>query len=199
MTPPNNSPNPHDFAATLQYGTVAAVDAARHTLRVTLPALEHLQTDWLPMITQAAGGNRFYSLPDVGELVVCLLDARGEGGVVLGAIYNAADTPPAADADIWRKQFSNGTVIEHDRASGDVLIKTSGKVSIDAPEVEISGNLLVKGSLTYQGGMSGSGGNGAAATITGTLKATGDISAGGISLQQHTHPGDSGGTTGTAQ
>ena len=86
----------HDFGATLQFGTVAQVDDAGHQLRVQLPALDNLLTDWLPMITPAAGGNQFYSLPDEGELVVCLLDARGEGGCVIGAIYNAADTPPAA-------------------------------------------------------------------------------------------------------
>ena len=99
----------HNFAATLQFGTVAAVDAAKHSLRVTLPALENLQTDWLPMITPAALGNQFYRLPDVGTLVVCLLDAQGEGGAVLGAIYNDADPAPASNADLHVLQYSNGT------------------------------------------------------------------------------------------
>ena len=82
----------HDFTATMQFGTVSAVDAAAHSLRVKIPVLDDMETDWLPMATPAAGGNRFYSLPDVGELVVCLLDARGEAGCVIGAIYNATDS-----------------------------------------------------------------------------------------------------------
>ena len=59
----------HDFGATLQFGVVAAVDDAKHAVRVTLPALENLQTDWLPVVSLAAGGNQFYALPDPGELM----------------------------------------------------------------------------------------------------------------------------------
>ena len=58
----------HDFTATLQFGIVSAIDAASHSLRVKIPVLDDMETDWLPMATPAAGGNRFYSLPDVGEL-----------------------------------------------------------------------------------------------------------------------------------
>ena len=176
----------HNFAATLQFGTVAAVDASRHALRVTLPALENLQTDWLPMITPAALGNQFYSLPDVGTLVVCLLDAQGETGAVLGAIYNDADPTPASNAELHVLQYRNGTRIEHDRSTGDVRVTTSGKVlvqasevTLDAPQTTTTGNLLVQGSLTYQGGMTGSGGKGAAAQINGNIRITGDVEAGG--------------------
>nr|DAS23495.1 MAG TPA: baseplate assembly protein [Caudoviricetes sp.] len=176
----------HNFAATLQFGTVAAVDAAKHSLRVTLPALENLQTDWLPMITPAALGNQFYRLPDVGTLVVCLLDAQGESGAVLGAIYNDADPTPASNAELHVLQYRNGTRIEHDRSTGDVRVTTSGKVlvqasevTLDAPQTTTTGNLLVQGSLTYQGGMTGSGGKGAAAQINGNIRITGDVEAGG--------------------
>ncbi|STZ76113.1 putative phage-related baseplate assembly protein [Bergeriella denitrificans] len=185
----------HDFAASLQFGIVAAVDEAGHNLRVRLPALEDMETDWLPMITPAAGGNRFYSLPDEGEQVVCLLDAQGESGVVLGATYNAADKPPVASKDKWVRRFSNGTLIEHDRTSGNVLVKTSGVVTIDADTV-VEKTLTVNGLLTYTAGMSGSGGGGASANIDGAIHATGDITSGRISLPGHIHPGDSGGTTG---
>lgn len=53
--------------------------------------------------------------------------------------------------------------------------------------------------------MQGTGGGAAAATMTGSLHTTGAITsdadhvAGGVSLEHHTHPGDSGGTTGAAQ
>lgn len=191
----------HDFTATLQFGIVSAVDEAAHNLRVRLPALENMETDWLPMLTAAAGGNRFYSLPDEGEQVVCLLDARGENGVVLGATYNAADKPPAASKDVWMRRFKNGTVIKHDRKSGNIDIQTQGTVTINAPNTIITGNTTVMGLLTYQGGMSGSGGAGAAAVIDGAIQATGvissdsDVTANGISLTGHTHTGDSGGDT----
>lgn len=173
-----NMMNEHDFTATLQFGTVAEVDDKKHMVRVDLPALENLQTDWLPMITLAAGGNQFYSLPDVGALVVCLLDARGENGVCLGAIYNDADPVPATSRDLHVLQYSNGTRIQHNRKTGDVLVKTKGKVTIDAPNTDILGDVHVSGSLN----------------------AGGDISASEISLQNHVHTeqGD-GATTSSAQ
>ena len=184
----------HDFGATLQFGVVSAVDEAGHNLRVKIPALEDMETDWLPMTTPAAGGNQFYSLPDEGEQVVCLLDARGENGCVIGAIYSMADKPPASSKDKWVRRFKNGTVIEHDRKSGDVLVKTDGVVTIDADAV-VKKTLTVEGLFTYTAGMSGKGGSGAAAKIDGAIEATGDIKSQGISLPNHTHTGDSGGTT----
>ncbi|EDI1750825.1 phage baseplate assembly protein V [Salmonella enterica] len=88
-------------------------------------------------------------------------------------------------------------------ASDSATVKTQ-KATIDSPETEITGNatikknLLVEGSITGKGGMSISGGaGGAAATITGSLTATGDISAGGTSLKRHEHPkGHNGAPTG---
>ncbi len=184
----------HDFGATLQFGVVSAVDEAGHNLRVKIPALEDMETDWLPMVTPAAGGNQFYSLPDEGEQVVCLLDARGENGCVIGAIYSTADKPPASSKDKWVRRFKNGTVIEHDRKTGDILVKTGGVVTIDADAV-VKKTLTVESLFTYTAGMSGKGGSGAAAKIDGAIEATGDITSQGISLPGHTHTGDSGGTT----
>ena len=127
------------------------------------------------------------------------MDARGESGVCLGAIYNDADPVPATSRDLHVLQYSNGTRIQHNRKTGDVLVKTNGVVTIDADCV-VQKTLTVNGLLTYTAGMAGSGGGANAATITGSLKATGDISAGAISLQNHVHTeqGD-GAPTSTAQ
>ena len=186
---------PHDFTATIHDGIVTQVDDATHSVRCAIPALENMETDWLIVLVQNACADQDYDLPDEGTLVKCLLDARGESGCVIGAVYTAQDKPPVANKNIWMKHFANGTVIQHDRStgnvtietSGNVLIKAGGKVTIDCPETETTGNLLVKGSLTYQGGMTGSGGSGAAAKINGSLQATGDVKAGNISLGTHDH------------
>lgn len=198
----------HDFTATLQFGTVAAVDAAKHAVRVTVPTLDDIQTDWLPVVSLGAGGNQFYALPDVGALAVCLLDARGEGGVCLGVIYNEQDGTPASDSNMWIKKFANGTVISHNRADGQVTVDTPGKVvvkaaskvEIQSPETEITGNTTVNGMLTYTAGLTASnGGGGDTASIDGTVRINGDIILNGISVSGHVHPGDSGGTTGSMQ
>lgn len=151
----------HNFGATYQEGIVSAIDPKSHKVRCKIPALEDLETTWLSFLTPNAGGNQFYCLPDEGELVALLLDARGEGGCVLGAIYNEQDKTPVQNSDIWLKKFKNGTTIAHDRKSGDLTIHTRGKVIVNDCEVEVNnGNVNVNG---------------------------GDVIADGISLKNHHH------------
>nr|WP_051291718.1 hypothetical protein [Kingella kingae] len=61
-----------------------------------------------------------------------VVDARGESGVCLGAIYNEADPVPATSRDLHVLQYANGTRIQHNRKTGDILIKTNGMVTIYA-------------------------------------------------------------------
>ena len=68
--------------------------------------------------------------------------------------------------------------------SGTTTLK-SGAVTIDAPSVHITGTLSVDGHISGTGGLAVSGGSGAA--VTGSITETGDIQAGSISLQGHTH------------
>ena len=151
----------HNFGATYQEGIVSAIDPKTHKVRCKIPALEDLETAWLSFLAPNAGSNQFYCLPDVGELVALLLDARGEGGCVLGAIYNAQDPTPVQDGEIWMKKFNNGTIISHHRKSGDVFVHTAGKVVISDCNVEVN-----SGTVTVSGG---------------------DVIADGISLKNHIH------------
>ncbi len=181
----------HDFTATYQECIVSRVDAKTHRLKVTIPALEDLESDWLPMLTANAGGNQFYALPDVGELVIAILDAHGESGVVLGAIYNDVDTPPVADANMWVKKFNNGTIISHDRTSGAVVVQTSGAVTVTASSVTINApSITLNGDVTVTGEMSVTG----AVSVAQTVNAAGGVTGAGVSLSTHTHGGvESGG------
>ena len=142
----------HNFGATYQEGIVTDVDAAKHKVRCKIPALEDLETAWLPFLTPNAGGNQFYCLPDKGELVALLLDARGEGGCVLGAIYNDQDPTPVANAEIWCHKFKNGTEISHNRKTGDVVVNTKGHVTVTAGAgATINADTVVNGKLHATG------------------------------------------------
>jgi len=85
--------------------------------------------------------------------------------------------------------------------TASATINASSDTTINSPETTVTGNMLIQGHLTFVSGMTGSGGSGAVATINGSLETTGnmnadgDVTAGLISLQNHTHGGDSGGTT----
>lgn len=64
-------------------------------------------------------------------------------------------------------------------------VNASSSVTFDTPQGTFTGNLTVRGHINGQGGLSISGGSGAA--VDGAVAATGDVTAGGISLQGHTH------------
>ncbi|MBG23770.1 MAG: hypothetical protein CMF22_10645 [Idiomarinaceae bacterium] len=81
-------------------------------------------------------------------------------------------------------------------------INASSSTTIDSPSTTVTGDMLVQGTFTYTSGMIGSGtAGGSTASITGDFSITGnvtsdsDVVASGVSLVNHTHDGDSGGTT----
>ncbi|SUB23935.1 phage baseplate assembly protein V [Avibacterium avium] len=174
----------HNFGATYQEGIVSQVDPKTHRIKATIPALEDFETAWLAFVTPNAGGNQFYCLPDVGELVAVLLDARGESGCVLGAIYNAQDPVPVADSEIWLHKFSNGTEISHNRNTGDVVVNTTGKVIVSAGQAivnaptEINGNTKVNGDLYATGKVTSD-----------TEVSAPSVKQGSVSLGSHVHTG----------
>ena len=174
----------HNFWATYQEGIVSAVDPKTHKVRCKIPALEDLETAWLSFLTPNAGGNQFYCLPDVGELVAILLDAQGEGGCVLGAIYNEQDPTPVADGEIWLHKFANGTEISHHRKTGDIVIKTTGVVTVTAGEAIVNALSTINGNTTINGTLHASG-----AITSGTEVSAPSVKQGNVSLGNHVHSG----------
>jgi phage baseplate assembly protein V len=196
-----------EAAPTLKFGLVDAVDEQRMRVRVRLPDLDNLVTAWLPVLTRKSLRDKDYWLPDIEEHVAVLLDANGDDGVVLGALFSQADPPPVTSRDKWHKRFSDGAEFEYDRSShtlavrggvrqviveaGDsILLKAGTKVTIDTPNAECSGELLVRGKFTYNAGMTGSGG----AEIDGKVQVSGNINASGAIMDSagnsnhHSHP-----------
>ncbi|WP_171847160.1 phage baseplate assembly protein V [Enterobacter chengduensis] len=194
---------------TLQTGTVSAVDADSVKARVRLPECDNMRTNWLDVLQRNTQNNKDYWLPDVGEQVKVLLDENGEDGVILGAVYSDVDKPPFNNKDVRGTRYADGAEFGYNRTSNtltirggishlviecsaDVIVKTQ-KATIDAEETEVTGNLLVMGKLTWQGGMAGSGGEGATATIQGNIEiegdahATGSILSDGANSNHHSH------------
>jgi phage baseplate assembly protein V len=137
----------NEFGATFKFGTVSAVDAAACRVRVRLPDYDNLRTAWLPVLQRKTQDDKDYHLPDIGEQVVVLLDGRGEDGVVLGAIFSSADTPPVTSGDKRHVRFSDGTTIDYDRAShklaihcvGDIEIVADGDIRLTGANIRLNG------------------------------------------------------------
>lgn len=135
-----------EAGVTLRYGFVSAIDAQAHRVRVHLPELD-LETWWLAVLVPGSRADRHYGLPDIGEHVACLLDARGESGVVLGSLYSARDAAPVDGApDRHHVRFADGTTLDYDRRShkltihcvGDIEIVSDTHIAMRAPRIDLN-------------------------------------------------------------
>lgn len=136
--------------ATLKFGSVSDMDTLRHRVRVALPELGGLETAWLPVLTRKSLQDKDYWMPDKGEQVAVLLDARGEDGVVLGAIFSDVDTSEVNSQDKWQRRFKDGAVLEYDRQAHQLTV--NGGVQHVVVETQADITLRTKNNLTGDSG-----------------------------------------------
>lgn len=74
-------------------------------------------------------------------------------------------------------------------------VNASNSITFNSPKSRFTGDVIIDKTLSVSGLISGAGGlsvsGGSGASVTGDLKTTGDVVAGGISLEHHTHNGGS--------
>lgn len=200
----------------VRVGVISAVDhgGPDQPARVRV-SIGDLTTDWRPYHECRAGGTTTWNPPTVGEQATVLSPSGDLGAAVVLVGLNSTQHPaPSNNPSQTVTRYPDGAVVQYDHAAhalavtlpagGTATLTAPGSVTIDSPQTTMTGDCLVKGSLTYQGGMKGSGkaqGASSAAEIDGGVRTTGDVVAGNISLQDHKHPGvqTGGGATGVPQ
>jgi len=179
--------NPIDFtelarrlANLIRYGQVQEADYAQALVRVQC---DGYLTGWLPWLTRRAGGDVDWWAPEVGEAVLVLApDGDPALAVVLPAAYSDDVPPPETTPDRAAWRFGTTVSVAVDRATGEATVIATGTVRVQAPRVEIAADeVAITGHLSV--------GNG--------VTATGDVTADGISLKTHTHPGVQSGSAST--
>lgn len=147
----------------IRFGTIAEVDHQQRRARVQSGKI---LTDWLPWVAFRAGTTKIWSSVNVGEQCL-ILAANGEltTAVILSAIFSLAHDTPSHSPDEHVIEFADGAKILYNQASSALNvtgIKTahivaSESVTAETPkvictqDVEIGGNLLVKGGMTTNG------------------------------------------------
>ena len=120
-----------------------------------------------------------------------------DGFALVGVRSQARRLSPAVDSENVQIRSDDGKTFIEMTPGGDVnavgptsvTLKSEGSITLDAPQI------IIKGLLSMQSQSGGA----TTAMLDGSLNATGDVTASNISLNSHTHPGDSGGTTGGPQ
>ncbi|MGH7863504.1 MAG: phage baseplate assembly protein V [Candidatus Binataceae bacterium] len=111
-------------------GLVVERDAARVAVRVRFPERDQMVSWWLPVVVPKTQDDKWLWLPDEGEQVVCLMDEHDEAGVVLGAIYSAADAAPVLSTEKFHVAFKDGTKAEYDRESHVMRVNYSDEAAV---------------------------------------------------------------------
>ncbi|QFT56607.1 phage baseplate assembly protein V [Microbulbifer sp. THAF38] len=162
----------------MRLGTVAEIDYNTACARVRLG--ENLTT-WLRWFAPAAGSNDTeWRPPSIGEQVA-VLSPSGElrSGVILPAIYSDKAPANGKDAELYRRTFSNGDLIEYQ--NGNALVKVTGKIIAEAENINLKAKSISLNSESLQL-------EGAKIKMKGNVGHTdGNLTSNGISLPNHTH------------
>ncbi|PJG83762.1 phage baseplate assembly protein V [Caviibacterium pharyngocola] len=155
----------------------------------------------------------FTSVPPAGTQAVIL----PIGGATTHGIVIATE-----NGSFRVKNLENGEVAVYDQSGSTIILKQGRLIEVDCdtfklncktyrvtatsaadfvtPKLETSAILTAQGQINGNGGMAVQGGKGASFSgdvkqTSGSITTVGDVTASGKSLVNHTHKGDSGGTT----
>jgi phage baseplate assembly protein V len=101
-------------SAQYKSGVVMLLDGAKRRVRVKFEDEDGVQSSWLRVLSRGSKGMRQTHMPAIGEQVACLIDWRGEDGVIIGSVYSDADPSPTKADNVDHVTYSDGTVDEHD-------------------------------------------------------------------------------------
>lgn len=130
---------------TAKRGLVTERDGGNRRVRVTFPDEDETRSAWIDVVGSGSSQNASYDMPDENDEVWCAVDPAGEGGCVLGTRYNTADRPKTSDPNITRKDFRDGSLDEHDPATGTRRIVATGTIilQVGASSITISAGEIV--------------------------------------------------------
>ena len=133
----------------IRVGNVDSINAGNGTVRVRFPDRDDKVSKELKVIYNKTHQDKSYFIPEINEIVLCVfLPGTQEEGFVLGSFYNQEDIVPVSDPNKKGWYFSDGGIIEYDKAKGTLFINAIGKVEITAPEVEITaGKITLNGNV----------------------------------------------------
>lgn len=161
----------------LRFATVTSIDPINVKAKVQF-AQDNMSSFWLPVLQTKTLKDKFYSMPDIGEQVACLMDENSEDGVILGAIYSTEDTPVVTSEKQISLNLENNAQINID--------KETNTLTITFQNINLNGNINHNGVLINTDGITSQ------ADITdktSSMQAMRDV------YNPHTHTGNQGSPT----
>jgi len=116
----------------LRFGIVTQINPLTVQARVNFGD-DDSTSYWLPVMQTKTLKDKFYSMPDIGEQVVCLMDENSEDGVILGAIYSTEDTPITQSEKELSANFEDGSSLN--------VNKETSTLSVVFQNIKLVGNI----------------------------------------------------------
>jgi phage baseplate assembly protein gpV len=135
------------LAGVARFGLVSSFDPSAYAARVMIQP-ENVLSGWLPVLSSwvGAGWGMAAPLNPGAQVLVLAQEGDAEQGVIIGAVWSAVDTPlPAPAGELWLQHQSGSFVKLHN----------DGSIALQATVVNVSGNLVVSGDISDQGGAHG--------------------------------------------
>lgn len=132
----------------LRFGIVSQINPITVQARVSFEDDESTSY-WLPILQTKTLKDKFYVMPDIGELVVCLMDEPSVDGVILGAIYSTVDTPVITTEKQISLNLENNSLINID--------KETNSLNITFENINLTGNINHTGTLINTDGITSNG------------------------------------------
>lgn len=161
----------------LRFGIIAQINPLTVQARVRFDDDESTSY-WLPIIQSKTMKDKFYLMPDMGELVVCLMDENSEDGVILGSVYSSADTPITQSEKEHSVNYEDGSLINAN--------KETSTLTVAFQNMKLIGNIEHDGIFTNTQGITS---QADVSDKTSTMQAMRDI------YNPHTHTGNQGSPT----
>lgn len=161
----------------LRFGIVSQINPLLAQARVNFGD-DDSTSFWLPVLQTKTLKDKFYSMPDIGEQVVCLMDNNSEDGVILGAIYSTADVAITQSEKELSVNLENGSSINANKETNTLTV--------------IFEKMRLVGNIEHEGIFSNSAGIISQSDITdktSSMQAMRDI------YNPHTHTGNQGSPT----
>ena len=161
----------------LRFGIVSQIDPINVQARVSFEDDESTSF-WLPIIQTKTLKDKFYSMPDIGEQVACLMDENSEDGVILGAIYSTEDVSATQSEKQLSVNLEDGSYINADKENKTLTVAFS--------KMKLIGNIEHEGTFTNTAGIKS---NADITDKTSSMQAMRDV------YNSHTHTGNQGRAT----
>lgn len=161
----------------LRFGIVSQINALNAQARVSFQDDESTSY-WLPVLQTKTLKDKFYVMPDIGELVACLMDENSEDGVILGTIYSTEDVPVTQSEKQLSVNLEDGSYINADKENQTLTVAFS--------KMKLIGNIEHEGTFTNTAGIKS---NADITDKTSSMQAMRDT------YNPHTHKGNQGSPT----